>query len=82
MHRQQKLLDILLGLLITDVEDAAVRPEHRDDGLDRNPNNYNFKELLVERFVAEGQNCGIKVTVADLDHFLKEVYRVADHVRK
>jgi hypothetical protein len=81
MHKQQKLLDILLGWLITSVEDMKVKPEHREDRTEDTFEDKTHQQVALLVMETEAENCGYTLSDGDRRYLAEEVARVAWHVR-
>ena len=79
MHRQQKVLDILIGLLMTWLEDQFVKPEHRR-GTDAVPT-CSFADQAIKMFEGEAKNCGYTLDEEDKTYLLQQIERVDHEVR-
>ena len=77
--RKDKLVNILMGLLITWVEDQFVRPEHREPRAARPE--CSFEEQCWLMYQTEALNCHIILDDEDKDHFINNLIRVCEKVR-
>ncbi len=81
--KTQKLLDILIGRLISSAEDLMVKPEHRkDNDYWIPPEGATFNDIVLAIVECEAGNCQYTLTQFDKDYILAETHRVASHVRK
>jgi len=81
MHRQQKLLDILLGWLITCVEEMKVLPEHQTPHVTTGWPGKTHSEVALMVMETEAKNCHYTLSDGDRDYLKAEISRVAWHVR-
>lgn len=80
--REQKFQDILIGLLMTWVEDQFVKIEHLDErGGRANPPTCTFAEQSLKMLEGEATNCGYNLSKEDKLYFLKNLSRVSLLVR-